>query len=328
MRKNPIALAAVLIVLVLIVILLGRSGERGPAAEAKEELLFPGLDTAVVDRIVIHAGENGAELVRGGEGAWVVASEDDFPADPEAVERVLEASAELSAASLTSRRPSKHAIFEVDSAQAVEVALEADGEEAARFFVGKSGPDFSSSYVRAGGRDEVYLHPRPVRSVFDRGNRTWRNKRIFDFAREDLARLRVEREGGTLLFENRGDQGWAVLEPEGYRPIGPLVEGLARGFTRLTASDFGGEEEREAAGLENPRARVVLQFTDGTEKTLLIGAEKGEGGGVYVQRGGDDTLFLVPAARIAAVFRKTEELIEPVPADTASAPAPAPEEEP
>jgi hypothetical protein len=318
MRRNPLVLAGVLLVLVLVIFLLVRPDHSRKADEQESLALYPGLDTSRVDRVQIHSKEADVDLFRDDEG-WKVASEDSFPADPGGLERIVEAVAKLTDDEVVSRLPEKYDLFQVDSAQAVEVSVHADGEQQARFFIGKSGPDFSSTYLRDSEREEVFLQPDPLKGVFDRGTRTWRDKTIFDLEEEQMAELRLVRGDTTVVFQNRWEEGWVVSEPEGYQPLAGLAQGMARGLTNLTASDFGKEDEWEAAGFDEPKAEARITMVDESVRTLWIGNEKEGGGGHYVKRDSDEVLYLVPKARVSHYLRPVDQLIEPIPPDTTGA---------
>ncbi len=327
MHRSPILLAGLLVALVLLIFILSQSG-GGPEMEgAASFLLYPALDTDTVDRIVIRGGGNVTELVREGE-RWKVATEENYDADRDGMDRILEALASLSAAEVVSRKSEKYGLFELDSAQAVEVEIVSGGEEAARFFIGKSGADFQSTYIRDAEREDVFLQPVPLKSVFDRGSRTWRDKTVFRLDDAEMLALELDRRGEIIRFENRGEGTWVVTEPPGHRPMGVLTTALARGLTRLTCTDFAADGEREAAGLGEPEATVRIFMRDEQDRTLLIGAEKEGGGGRYVKRGSDDVLFVVPGSRLAHYLKPAEELIEAVPPDSALMAPAGPEEEP
>lgn len=321
MPKNPLALAGVLLALVIVILLLVR-GDSGPAVEEEiaAGLLYPSLDTAAVDRITIRADENRVELARRGAD-WIVAGVEEFAADPDGVKRVLDVLASLTADEVVSRKPEKYDLFELDSAGAVEVAVGAEGSEAARFFVGKSGPDFRSTYLRDGSREEVFLQSQSLRSVFDRGTRTWKDRTVFRIDEESIVALEWERAGESIRIEHRPDEGWVVTAPEGHRAKSPAIQGMPAGLTRLTANEFPPEADRGSAGLEAPEGTVRIFLRDESVKTLLIGAEKPDSGMRYVKRGSDDVLYLVSSSRLMNYVKPAEELIEPVPADSALAPS-------
>ena len=109
MTKNPVVLAVILIVLVLVIVLMTRPS--GPEKSGTvETALYPDLDTSLVDRIALREGDTVAEFRRS-DGVWVVATQDGFPADPDAMGRLLSETARLTRDEVASRRPEKYRRF-------------------------------------------------------------------------------------------------------------------------------------------------------------------------------------------------------------------------
>ncbi|NNE09919.1 MAG: DUF4340 domain-containing protein [Gemmatimonadetes bacterium] len=316
MTRNPLALAALLIVLVAgIYFVIRPAPESETAGPAR---LYPDLDTAAVDAIVIEGKADRTELARG-EGGWVVVTEDGFPAERKGVDRVLRELVHLSAGEIASKRAEKYERFEVDTANGVGVRVSAAGGEVAHFVIGKRGPDMTSTYVRDMARPEVFLHPNALTSFFDRGGNTWKEKEIFHIEMNDMETLTVTRGEERLVFAQR-DGDWFVEEPAGYVKTGPLLVAMARVMTRLTAIDFPPEEERALAGFDEPEARVEAGMRDGSSHVLLIGAERDGAAGRLVRHGSDEVLYSVQSSRLTNFMRPTEELIKPAPEPEAADP--------
>lgn len=317
MTRNPLALAALLILLVAgIYFMIRPAPENSTPGRA---LLYPDLDTAAVDAITIEGRTSRTELARG-ESGWVVGTEDDFTAERAGVDRILRELVHLSTGEVVSRRAEKYARFEVDTTNGVAVTASADGSEVAHFMIGKRGPDMTSTYVRDSARPEVFLQPNALASLFDRDGRTWKEKEIFHIERDDMQTLTVTRGDERLVFTQR-DADWFVEEPSGYVKTGPLLVAMARVMTRLTAIDFPPEEERALAGFDVPEARVEVGMRDGSSRVLLIGAEREGNPGRLVQRGSDDILYSVQSSRLTNFIRPVEDLIQPAPEAADAAPS-------
>ncbi|RPJ47674.1 MAG: DUF4340 domain-containing protein [Candidatus Latescibacterota bacterium] len=316
MNRSPAILAAVFLVLVGGIVLFVVSGKGGPAKRAADaDALYPDLDTSRVDRIEIRTRRGGADLFRDGP-IWRAASEDSFPADPDAVGKLLETALGFEASEIASRNASKHEIFAVDSASAIEVRLLSGAETDARFFVGKSGSDFQSTYVRDARGPDVYRQVGALKSVFDRGSRTWKDKAIFRLDEAEMVSVELDRKGEIIRYESRGEGGWVVVKPEGHRGVGALAPAIVMGLTKLGAIDYAPAGDDSVAGVDPPEATVRIGLRGGDEKALLIGAEKAGGGGRYVKRTSDGVLFLVPSSRVVNYLRPASELIEPAPPDS------------
>jgi hypothetical protein len=316
MTRNPFLLAGVFVALVGAIVLFVLSGRQNPAGKREGAgLLYPDLDTARVDRIELRTPRASVDLFRDG-ALWRAAREDSFPADPDAVQKILDAAKNLNARDIISRNAEKYAVFEVDSAKGVDVRLSAGGKEAAHFVVGRSGSGFQSTYVRDASRREVFQQAAPLKTVFDRGTRSWKDKAVFRLEEEKMLAVELERKGETIRLERLGEAGWSVASPVGYRAKGAMGEALARGLTRLTATDVAPAADAEKGLFETPEAIVRVDMRDGPDPTLLVGAEKEGGAGRYVRRESDGVVFVVPVARLANYVKPSEELIEPAPPDS------------
>ncbi len=315
MNRNPVVLAVLFAVLVGLIYLVAKPGGTGKKKSDAPEVLFAQLDTSKVDFVTIRDGADTVELKRGDE-RWMISSDSDFPANREGVSRLLAESAGFTTANVASRKPEKYAKFEVDSAAAVEVVLLAEGDTTAHFFVGKTGPDRTSNFVRAAGRDEVFLEAGRVKSAFQKPANSWRNRLVMELETDEIRTLEVVRREDRLLFESDQEGNWSVVEPKGYTPVNALVVAMSRVLSRLTASGFPDEGDSTGTGLDEPEITVNATLFNGTVYTLEIGAEQEGKGGRFVRKKGDDVVYIVPSSRLNNFTRPASELIEPAPADT------------
>ncbi len=313
MTRNPLLLGAVLIVLVGLIILLARpSGEK---EEADTSALFAGLDTAGVDLISIRDAGTFTELKREND-KWVIATDRDFPADPDGVSSILQATARLSGEDVASRKAEKYGRFEVDSATAAEVSIGASGERIGRFFLGKEGPDRSSQYVRVAGRPEVFRQTGRLKAIFVRAGDAWRDKTILRVESDEIETIELIRGEERFLFQSDLEGEWSVIEPEGFEPVKALVVAMARVMTRLTASGFPEEGEDGVSGFVEPEAAVTVTLFNGSTYSIEVGSERDGKPGWFVRRAGDDIIYVVASSRINNFIRATGELMTPAVADS------------
>ena len=315
MMRNPAVLIVVLITLIGLIALVVRPGGEGEE-ETSSAALFAGLDSAEVDAISVRDGENRTQLKRGPSG-WVIASDNDFPADREGVNRLLRETIGLSMNDVASRKAEKHVRFEVDSASATEVRLDVQDNTVARFFVGKEGPDMSSQYVRAAGREEVFLQAGRLRDAYTRQHATWRNKTVLEVESDEVHTIELLRGEERLVFESDLEGNWTVAEPMGFDPVEPLVIAMARVMTRLTASGFPDEDEKGNEGFDAPGVVINATLFNGTAFSLEIGRERDDQPGWFVRKGGEDIVYVVPSSRLNNFIRPAEELMKPAAVDTA-----------
>ena len=175
--RNLLILVIVLALLVVVAIYFETSRQR--TTQTSDTLLFPGLNTELVDRIQVLSEGEETILERPGD-QWVVVTEGGFPAEPRLVNDILDRLPKFYADQVISTNPDNRSLFQVDSS-GVEVWINQEGEEVGHFIVGKPGPDFLSTYVRAANSDKVIQVPEYLPNLF-KGQKTWREKTIFDLS--------------------------------------------------------------------------------------------------------------------------------------------------
>ena len=323
--KNIFILFGVFVVLMLAAVIINGMAKREEKKADKESILFPGFAADRVSSVEIKAKDGEVRLNREGD-AWLVATSDNYPADQEAVGKMLQTVTELKSTLIASRSAEKHSQFEVDVNGGVEVAmLGAGGEDAlARLFVGKMGADYMSTYVRRADQDAVLLADGYLRSVFDKGARGWRDRTIFNFKTDQVQKLTLApQEKEEIVIEARDSGGWQIIKPEIAPAEKDEVDSILREVSKLSADEFAekkepseqtdgtSEAERIASSLEeyklaDPQSKVTVDLKDGSLRILHIGDEFGQR--YYVKREGKDTVFLVSKSKIDRIFRNLEDL--------------------
>jgi hypothetical protein len=270
------------------------------------ETLFGGAAVLEADRVEIRdAGAPAVLLTRGPEG-WTVASRDDFPADTAAVGTILRAVAAARSTGPVSTNPANRSKFQVDST-GVAVRISRGGEPLAAFTVGKSGSDFTTSYVLPEEGEAVHVVRGLNRNLFARP-KGFRDASVlrFDPARVTELTLSGANGGWTLT---RADSGWARSR-EGEAPTpaaAAAVEDLLRNLGRLDADDFAAVRDTVDAGLDRPETAITVRFDDGTDAELWIGRDNGRNQR-YAVRPGRRELYLLGQWRVDRLVRDYEDL--------------------
>ena len=150
-------LLGMLLLLGLVALLADRAEKRQRTVTATGKLV-PGLDPAKAVRLEVKS-KGATAVVEKKEGSWKVVP-DGFAADEAAVKDAIEKLARLEKGSVVSENPAKHEALEVKEGDPrtteVLVTLEGGKEPAAHLFVGKTGADYQSNFVRLKGEDRVY----------------------------------------------------------------------------------------------------------------------------------------------------------------------------
>lgn len=287
---------------------------RPPAGAVQDGPLFAGFERERVQKIEVEgkSPEEGIVLEKGAQG-WVVPAENNYPAEPDGVREILDFVSSARADRKVSENPDKRSIYEVDGGGLSVRISGSEDATLAHFVVGKSGPDFMSTYVRPEGSDAVYLVDESLRRILVRpGPKQWRDKAIFRLSGADITRLKWTREGKSVALEVDPGGNWTLKEPLTAPALRAEVEALRNALATLQSDDFAGGVSAKQAGLESPWARLEFALRDGTTHTLEVGAEN-DRSQRHVRRSGRDTIFLVNNFRIHTVLKSVDDLKAPPP---------------
>jgi hypothetical protein len=223
-HKVMIALLAVQIVLAIVMLM------RGDDSVAKKaEPLLPGFDAAKVTKIAVYAKPDAdgkpadgkpndaksadkpsVELVKK-NGAWVISSAFDYPAEDSKVADVLSPIAKMAAASPIATQADRFKQLRVDDAAFErKLVLTIDGKDTTLYFGGAAGTRRTA--VRLGGDARVFAVAGPsAYSIGDRP-RDWVDAKYVEVARDEVAKVSVQRGDTTIALARDGDHFTALID--------------------------------------------------------------------------------------------------------------------
>lgn len=320
MKPKQIALLlGILLVLLLLTLLLEGPLKGRKVPEPKR--LFSEFDPSLVEVIEILQNDKMARLEREGD-RWVVLEVDTLEsaesadkkdalrhfADTSAVKRVLNSIDSLSG-DLISNNPENESLFQVTSEEGIMVKAFGKGDSLlAHFYIGKIGQDFSSTYIRRDGSNEVILARGFYRgSTFHPDVKRWRNRNILSFLPFNLNRLEITSSEENLLLQKDEEGEWTILEPIEAKTDSFKVDQLLRSLSNLNSQDFGDRATPEETGFDTPTLQISMEFLDQPSRILTIGNLKEESQ-YYVQASGDETIYLVNKFTIQQFQKKPEDL--------------------
>lgn len=293
--RGLLVLLAVLIVLATLFVA-ERMGEQ--AGEPYSQALTS-LDADQVARIEIDGPKGRTVLERGSEG-WRLTEPVDYPADDALLSGTLSMLTGLTSSGVMSSNPDKAALFQVDAAQGVRVALyyADDMEPRLRLVVGKLSPGFSSTYVTVDGGPEVHDVPGALRFQLERDATAWRDKTVLAFDPTRITRVAL-RGAATAVVARTGD-GWTWVDGDGPAPAGAVsteaVERLIKQLSVLRANDFVDDPPPPPA---EPLLSITLAGAEGTNPVDLV-VEAEQEGRYRVVAEADPQRFLVSKGLLAA----------------------------
>ncbi|MCE2395997.1 DUF4340 domain-containing protein [Candidatus Poribacteria bacterium] len=307
--KQLLVLIGVFVVLGLLVLIFenpfGKSEKQKKVEGA--QLLFPFFNKESVAKIEIISpfGLTTTILAKQND-QWLVETMDNYPADQTAVKELLDQVAEMKTIERASSNPEKQAVFQVDSSGVEAKLTDASGNLLAHLFAGKTTPGIFDSYVRAADSNDVYIVKGNLKLTLDKGYRSWRDRSIFSFLKEDVTHLRIRSEEEDIELQVDAAGTWQMLKPIVSAADGTEVEAITDLMSSLDTDDFAESKELSEYGLDVPKMSVTATLKDGAVKTLLIGIE--ESGSYYVKREDETQIFELNKRHVDTLIKKSMDL--------------------
>jgi len=310
--KQLLILVGILVVLVVVVGLVENPFAKSEYTKKIEAAasLFPGFKKESVAKIEITTSGDTTTLAKEND-QWLVASMDNYPADAEGVDDLLDKVAEFKTTELVSNNPEKQAEFEVDSSGAEAKLLDTSGNVLAHLFLGKTTPGYLSSYLRAADSNDVYVGKGNLKSTFDKGTRTWKDRTIFSFNKGDVTHLAIKSEEEEIELEMDGEGKWQMLKPVASAAKQTELDTLLDSYSALDTDDFAEQKDLLEYELDTPKSLVSATLNDGSTRVLLIGKE--ESGKHYVKREDKDPIFMLYKYKANQLLKKSEDLKDETP---------------
>lgn len=299
------AVAAVLVVLVLVFANPFKDSIRSDNPEPAALFVQPVTNP---DRITIAAGTGDPTVLAREGDAWVVASEGSFPADTAAVSTILRSVRGVRSSGVASNNPRNRSKFQVDST-GVQVSVSGPEGDAVRFTVGNQGQDFTTSYVRVEGSDDVHIVRGLNRNMFVRPQ-GFRDRTLLAFEPASVRSVTLTRpEGGWRVV--RTDTAWTVQASgaDAAVPAKPEeVDRLLQNLSTLSADGFlEGEADTVDTGLDAPSAVFTVEFMNGAEAAVQLGGQN-ERKQYYASRRDREAVYLVAEWRTGNVLKTFSDL--------------------
>jgi hypothetical protein len=299
--KVKTGLLVVLAILVAIFAILRLGVDRA----GSEKPLYPGFRQESVARIKID-GKERETVIEKEESGWLVVSEDSFPAEAGVVDAMLEKITGFSRKDIISSNPEKQVLYQVDETGIMVDVETADGTTAASFVIGKTGPDYQSTYVRDAGSDDVILAPGYLPQAFERGNRSWQDRTMYALEADDFLEVAIKRPGETIALSKDQAGEWFISRPESIAVDPNAVSRLLRTLGRLRCDEFAGRRALPEYGLAVPDSSLWFKTAD-SEHELVFGSEAGPDR-IYTRTTASDVIYLLASHKVGMLLPQLDKL--------------------
>lgn len=284
--------------------------------------LVEGLKTEAVAELRITGPEGTMELSKKA-GGWVLPlGGRDYPGSASRVQVLLDFLKEVKRIRVATENPELWKDFGVgkDATRRLELR-DQSGSSLLQLFIGNQEMSLSGDYVRVEGSNEVLLSDRSFAYYTGTDPRFWSDLRILPEALkgQDIVRFSLDTRavfgeqgaGGaaryTLLLEDGKAGAWKVEGQPGASLDAGEIEKLLNAVAGMEANEFAVGVSAKEAGLEKPRAQIVISTSGGQDHRLRVGAEAGERQH-YLAREGSDYVYRVAEWRLQAVVKALEDL--------------------
>jgi hypothetical protein len=350
MKGNKlIILSAILVVVVAIIILGNKLGNKAPSE--KDLKFFPAITAQSIGSITITEGTNVIKVRRKG-GVWAVAKttpnasgsaasplaasdsantastaaagEKEYPVDSASIASALEKIVSIKKDALVSENTEKQTLFEVDSVKGLVIDLaDVSGKAIGTLIMGKSGPDYNSNYVRTKGSNSVYMAFGGARYSFFTDLNRWRDKTVLNFDKSTAKGLTIVRRDSATVTLAKADSGntWSILQPIASPARSEEVESMIEKLAQFNTTDYQDEVLADSAmGFDKPTLGITVSLKNGSSRNLIIG-KKNSDNKYWVKTDGKEQVFLVAEYTVNPIDKKLGDLkADPpapaVPADT------------
>lgn len=268
-RQNQILTA----ILVVQIVLAGAIfWPRTVASGVESGPLLADFQAGEVTRLTISdADGNQITLARSGE-AWVLPEADEFPADGEKIEPLLENIEAIQTNRLVTRTDASHRRLQVaddDFNRRLELSL-SDGRSHQLYLGSSAGA--SATHVRSDDNPEVFLTGDLTSWDANPQASAWIDTLYFTVPQTATLALTLENGNGTFEFEKE-DETWTMLGLAEDETLNQSeVTRLVNQASSVRMTEPLGHEAQPAFGLDNPLATITLETEDETY-TLRVGAQ-------------------------------------------------------
>ncbi len=307
-RKNQI-LFAVLLLLGLFWGVRSWMGSRPPPPPFS----LPAVKAEDANAIEITHLGNTLSLGRVSEKKWQLTSPKKADADPNAVDSVFTLFKDpLSSDMIAAQNPKDLVPYGLDDKGKIHLVIKGGDKTLLDLEIGKS-LSGGAAFFRPTGSKTVYRGKLGSRVRLEKKADDWRDKRILDFKKEDVAALELRSGSHSFSFTRTDkeaeskDSVWTVISPAGMKLDSNQADSVARGLGALRANDLVDDPAQAAGAFDSPQAFASVKLEDGSSWSVTFGARK-EDKKVWIRRDQDGAVFVVTETTMSRFQKQPKDL--------------------
>jgi Domain of unknown function (DUF4340) len=332
--KNLPVLAVILVVIIGIIIVANQLSNRQPSEQSLA--FFPQFTPEECTVITISDNHDTASLIRHG-AAWMIipgrpsdnvqasplvakdtvqkqkATSAEYPVDSALIQTALDKLKTMKKDDLISQNPAKQADLEVDTVKGMRVDLLKDkGLPFATFYVGKNGADWSTTFIRMKGSNDVYLVGGNVKYSFFADKTRWKDKTITKFDRAFAKGITIAKKDTTIQLaltapspkDSAAKPAWIIVSPVKDSAKPAEVDKILTTMSQLSAMEFEDASlSDDSMGFAKPYCTVTVSLENGDKKLAIIGKQKAVDERRWVRTPDKNATFLIPKYNVESLDR-------------------------
>lgn len=277
--KKPVVSIVVLVLLVVVYLLVEHQRSSDIAPKSVDNFL--GVDTTEVTKITI--GRLGSLLtLEKVAGEWYVMQDEPHKTEPNMIQQLIGIVGKMKVGNVISDNPSNQIKFQVDTLTGFTVSIYSGDDVLSSIVVGKMA-DYTHTYVRLTGENEVYIAEGMMSHLMNRPPADWRDKTILDLDPNQIQAVEIQF-GDQHYALTRADTVWLLQAQSSDQAVEAdqdKASELINSLSNLKAGGFATEMDEYDFSVIGYSAKVTLS---GGEVSLIEAAAIDEEASRYFLR--------------------------------------------
>jgi Domain of unknown function (DUF4340) len=208
--KRVIIPAIILIVILAIWYVQNKMESRQMSARTIDNFL--GLDPAEINKVTVKTARDTLTFTME-NGRWMLQGQMPRLTDSMAVENMISTAAGIKVGSVISENPERQKDFMVDSVSGNLIRFYSGDRLLNAIIVGKMTPDYTHTYLRKPGSNEVFEGMGMLTYVFSRARNQWLNRTIFAFNPNSVRQVELDYPDKAYRLNFSGSKWYIAKKP-------------------------------------------------------------------------------------------------------------------
>jgi hypothetical protein len=265
--------------------------ERQKQESAKKKLF--GGEAKDVSEITLDYEGRSVTGVRKGDSNWEITNPAGLEADSDTWEQLASSFVGIQKDEVVSAQKTDLLPFGLDK-PGIVVKSKLKSGTTSSILIGAENPKKTFNYAKLENTDEVFLISTADSGAFKKSLTDLRNKKVLDFASDDIDVVKVSVSGKPDLELQKSGSDWLIKKPvEGRADASEITSFLsAIQFSRTSA--FADEKiDAKASGIEMPSAKIALHDQKASLDRVLLFGKSPEKGKYYAKDMSRPPIFIL-----------------------------------